>query len=198
MDSSGPKLQEDVDKAEFVDEHNIANIAVDESDEAYFHFMKDILAKSGLTLSSSEWHTYASEQPMLDPALLELEPDWGPDELLLFDLINEALVDTYAYEASLRSSTWVPRYEFHLVMRPLHLDGYMIEEVWTRLKRQLDCFVEVATEDVVAADFRNKDGWMDLNFGSELVGLDLEDWIIEDLVHEVVTELGESQINPSF
>lgn len=188
MDSSEPKLQEDLNKTPIVDHYNVA---VDENDEAYFHFMKDILAKSGLT--GSEW--YPSEQPVLDPAFLDLEPNSGPDQLLLFDLINEALVDTY--EALLLSGTWVRQCGF--VTRPLHLGEYMIVEVWARLKRQLNSFVEVATEDVVAADFRKKnDGWMDLNFDSELVGLDLEAWIIEDLVDKVVLELAESRNNPSF
>lgn len=188
MDSNESKLQEDATKVHVTDHYNIG---VDESDAAYFLYMKDILAKSGLT--GSEW--YSSETPVIDPAFLELEPDSGPDQVLLFDLINEALVD--AYESSLCSGTWAPRCGF--VTRQFHLGERMIEEVWARLKRQLNSFVEVAIEDVVAADFlKNRDGWMDLNYDSELVGLDLEDWIVEDLIDEIVLEIGESQINPSF
>ncbi|KAF3330006.1 Protein TRM32 [Carex littledalei] len=188
MDSNESKLQEDETK---VHVNDLYNIGVDESDAAYFLYMKDILAKSGLM--GSEW--YSSEQPVIDPAFLELEPDSGPDQVLLFDLLNEALLD--AYESSLLSGTWVPRCGF--VTRQLHLGERMIEEVWARLKRQLNSFVEVAIEDVVAADFlKNRDGWMDLNYDSELVGLDLEDWIVEDLIDEIVLEIGESQIYPSF
>ncbi|KAJ4809601.1 Protein TRM32 [Rhynchospora pubera] len=86
IDYNEQELEEDRNELH-VRDHD--SIAVDEGDVAYFLYIKDILAKSGLT--GSKWHS--SEQPALDPAFLELEPEAGPDQLLLYDLTNEALVD---------------------------------------------------------------------------------------------------------
>ncbi|KAJ6424950.1 hypothetical protein OIU84_025675 [Salix udensis] len=106
------------------------------------------------------------------------------DHLLMFDLINEELVEIYnsllAYFPRLFSFT--PR------VSPLPRGKHVLEEVWKRISwyRKSRSGMEQSIEDIVARDWEKGDGWMKLRLDAEDAALDLEDMIFDELVDEVL------------
>jgi hypothetical protein len=106
------------------------------------------------------------------------------DHLLMFDLINEELLEIYnsllAYFPKL--------FSFTQRVSPLPRGKHVIEEVWKRISwyRKSRSEMEQSTEDIVARDWEKGDGWMKLRLDAEDVALDLEDLIFDELVDEVL------------
>ncbi|XP_015582786.1 uncharacterized protein LOC8268287 isoform X1 [Ricinus communis] len=166
-------------------------------DKAEFDYVKDILELSGFTKNEllGTWHS--DDQPV-DPSLFEevagcmfLDPECSGTEegylcyhLLLFDLINEVLMETYA-----RSYTYYPMPLSTLShIRPMPVGYHVLEEVWTNISWYLSSIPEPdqLLDHIVSRDLAKSDGWMNLQFDSECVGLEVEDIIFYDLLEEVI------------
>lgn len=167
-------------------------------DEADFNYVRDVLEVSGFNGPEFLGTWYSLEQP-LSPTLFkaleaylhkELESSSSEDvacncdHLLMFDLINEELVEIYssllAYFPKLFSFT--PR------VSPLPRGKHVLEEVWKRISwyRKSRSGMEQSIEDIVARDWEKGDGWMKLRLDAEDAALDLEDMIFDELVDEVL------------
>lgn len=165
------------------------------NDETSFNYVKDVLHLSGFTGNESLGNWYSLDQP-LDPSLFkEMERDLHHqvnysevlsgicDHQLLFDLINELLL-----EMNETSFTYFPRaFSFNHRMRPMPKGHRLIEEVWSRICYYLSFRSEAdrSLDDIVAQDLTKGDGWMNHEFETECVALELEDLIFDELLQEV-------------
>ncbi|XP_048138356.1 uncharacterized protein LOC115749698 [Rhodamnia argentea] len=171
-------------------------VPVDVKDIELFNYVKDVLGLSGFGGNESLGRWHSGDQPV-DPLVYEevegcslpnlesLENSEGGhfDHLILFDLINEVLVDIYQ-----RSFGYYPSPLSSLCRVPPMPEGFrVLEEVWasisfyTSLRPELD----PAMDYVTARELERHDGWMNLRFDSECVGLELEDLILDDLLEEL-------------
>lgn len=166
-----------------------------DNDEASFNYVRDILHLSGFTGNESLGNWYSLDQP-LDPSLFkEMETDLHHqvnysevlsdvcDHRLLFDLINVLLL-----EMNETSFTYFPRaFSFNHRIRPMPKGHRVIEEVWSRICWYLSFRSELdrSLDDIVAQDLTKGDGWMNHQFETECVALELEDLIFDELLQEV-------------
>ncbi|XP_056170396.1 LOW QUALITY PROTEIN: uncharacterized protein LOC115692804 [Syzygium oleosum] len=172
-------------------------VPVDLKDVELFNYVKDVLELSGFGGNESLGRWHSGGQPV-DPSVYEevegcsmpnlesLENNEGGhyDHLILFDLINEVLVNIYQ-----RSFGYHPRPLSSLCrVHPMPEGFRVLEEVWasisfyTSLRPELD----PAMDYVTARELERHDGWMNLRFDSECVGLELEDLILDDLLEELI------------
>ncbi|OAY84737.1 Protein TRM32 [Ananas comosus] len=195
-------IEEDFNKediSEELDNINTVHIQVNEKDEADFQYVKSILKISGFSTSEILGDWYSPDQPV-DPLHFE-EAENSPREhdnyvddddsllnhMLLFDLINEILLEIYD-----SSFVTFPQFSgFCSRIRPMPTGYQVLKEVWANISRYLSSQLQIdqAVENVVAQDFVRNDGWMNLRFDSEYVGLELEDLILDDLIDNVVFDL---------
>ncbi|KAL5991946.1 hypothetical protein ACLOJK_012858 [Asimina triloba] len=178
---------------------DIASMQVDSKDEADFDYVRDILRKSRFSIDGLLGAWYSPDQPV-DPSLFEeiecttLGKGSSPDDIggvsldhmLLFDLVNEVLLEIY--ERSFMYSHW-PLCN-NSSIRPMPIGPQVLEEVWSSISWHLSCKPEYFTMDyIVGLDLTKKDGWMNIQPEAECVGLELEDWIIDDLLDEVTYDI---------
>ncbi|KAF8402908.1 hypothetical protein HHK36_011000 [Tetracentron sinense] len=173
------------------------HVLVDRKDEADFNYVRDVLELSGFSRNEylRTWHSL--DQPM-DPSIFEEvegclpfehdcsrhEADGSCDHQLLFDLINEILLEIYE-----RSFTYCPKpLSFKSHIRPLPMGYHVLEEVWESISWYLSGKpgLDQSLEYVVARDLAKGDGWMNLQFETECVGLELEELIFDALLEEVI------------
>lgn len=172
--------------------YEIPHFHVDTRDKAEYNYVRYVLEISGLTgnESISAWHS--SKQP-LDPLLyeeMEGDPDFCSYESgncnhhVLFDLINEALLEIYGrsccyYPIPLSSLSYI---------RPMPIGSHTLHEVWTHMSQSLSLKPKAGqTADFhVSRDLAKHDGWMNHQWSSEFVALELEDLIFHDLLEEIM------------
>ncbi|KAH9609778.1 hypothetical protein KSS87_012768 [Heliosperma pusillum] len=168
-------------------------------------YVKYVLDIIGFTTTSNElieleaWHS--PDQP-LDPALfdgIEICCPFEPkpcsnkemvmssfDRKILFDMINEALFviheNSYAY--------YPKALTYSCIVHPeLKGKSRVVEQVWEFVDEWLTWRPEVDVELNVAVTHdlsRHKSGWSNLQTDSELLAIDLEDWIFSELLDEIV------------
>lgn len=159
----------------------------DVMDDSNFKFVKYIMELSGFLEDdhSQMWHTV--NQP-LKPSLYKEtecngeETEKPIDHILLFDIVNESLLEIYE-----GSSTYFPRpFSFNLHLHPIPKGHRLLKEVWARVNSYLSLTPELdqTLDDVVRRDL-NSNGWMNLQSEEECVALELEDMIVDDLLDEV-------------
>ncbi|KAI7746513.1 hypothetical protein M8C21_026251 [Ambrosia artemisiifolia] len=175
-------------------------------DNAEFQYVKQVLEKSGFLKNALLGEWYSSYQP-IDPMLFEEietsflqtklldELDLMKDEevvqkiindhhLLLFDLINEALLEIHN-----RTYTYCPHpLTYRSKMRPMPVGCRVLEQVWDFVNMYLSLKPELQTslDDVVSHDLAKGSGWMNLQADAEFVGIELEELLVDDLLDELV------------
>ncbi|CAG7912180.1 unnamed protein product [Brassica rapa] len=176
-------------------------LQVEAQDKGKFNYVKDILEISGFNApeSLSMWQ---SEYQPLDPLVYEEmttttgcmihDPECSRNEeeggncnhLLLFDLINEVLIEIYE-----RSYHYCPKPLSSLCrIHPMPVGYSVLKEVWIRI----NCYLrykplnEESFDKIMSRDLSREDGWMDLQFESECVGIEVEDLIFEELLEELL------------
>ncbi|GAB2295751.1 hypothetical protein Dimus_029907 [Dionaea muscipula] len=174
---------------------------VDSKDEADFNYVRDILRISGYSRDQILGTWYSAEQPVDPSIFVELEscsivePDcsaiYDHDEegtqcnhLLLFDLINEELLTIY--ERSI--SYWPSPLSSCSRMHPMPKGYRVLEEIWASISWYLGSRprFDPSLDYVTTRDLAKDDGWMNLQFDEECVGLELEEFIFEDLIMEMI------------
>ena len=197
-----PTVSETVKNEEILDEHlieEISHLQVDAKDKAEFSYVRDVLELSGFSGNAflGTWHS--DDQPV-NPLVYEevegclvLDPDCCGNEggqcdhLLMFDLINEVLMEIYA-----RSYSYCPfRLSYLSHISPMPAGPHVLREVWGLISWYLSFRTEVdqSLDYVVGTDLAKTYGWMNLQFDTECVGLELEDLIFYDLLDEVILGL---------
>lgn len=171
----------------------------DEEINPEFHYVKLVLELSGFTAKEQTWDWYTIEQPLNPSIFEEIEKQYFPFEQLkcsikmeenkwgrrlIFDLINEALV-----EIDEKSCLYYPRaLSFSCRVHSIPRGERLLEEVWVFVGRCLSWRPELdpTLDFAVAQDLNGRNGWMNLQIESECVALELEDMIIDELLLEEV------------
>ncbi|KAG2262375.1 hypothetical protein Bca52824_069454 [Brassica carinata] len=177
-------------------------LQVEAQDKVKFNYVRDILEISGFNAPES-LSVWQSEYQPLDPLVYQeltetttgcmiQDPECSRNEeeggncnhLLLFDLINEVLIEIYD-----RSYHYCPKPLSPLCrIHPMPLGYSVLKEVWVRI----NCYLRHKTLDeesfdkIMTRDLSREDGWMDLQFESECVGIEVEDLIFEELLEELL------------
>ena len=113
----------------------------------------------------------------------EDQTSYGSDRQLLFDLVNEELLEIYE-----RLSSYFPRlFSFNCSLLPMPEGHNLLKQVWSRVDSYLSLRPELdqTLEDVVGRDLTKRSGWMNLQWEEECVALELEDLIMEDLLDDI-------------
>ncbi|KAJ8747062.1 hypothetical protein K2173_014440 [Erythroxylum novogranatense] len=169
---------------------------VDAKDKADFDYVREILELSGFT-QDEELGTWHSDEQPVDPSLFQemidcmlLDPESSGNEegdnfyyLLLFDLINEVLMDIYAKSYSFYP---IPLSSLSKI-RPMPMGQHVLKEVWGQIRWYMNSSPghRHYLDYILSKDLAKSDGWMNLQFDMECVGLELEDMIFDDLLDEL-------------
>lgn len=175
-------------------------LEVDTFSEAEFNYVKDVLELSGLSTSHESLFTWFSHDQPLDPTVYDelegcllFDPESSGNEessgahcnhLVLFDLINEVLIEIFG-----RSYSYYPKPLSSLChLYPIPVGDQVLREVWTLIKwhLKLNSELDPSLDYYVSRDMEKSDGWMNLQFDSECVGFELDDLIFDDLLTEII------------
>lgn len=190
-----------------VEDRNSDHVLVDDNFKADFCYVKIVLGLLGLTtkdqLTVFTWHTF--DQPLSPSLFEEIETQYFShsidqqssfsvktfDEVnarkLLFDLVNKALV-----ELDEKSCVYYPKalsYSCHVQPMSKGRRNWVLDEVWASVVHSLDWKVDSnASLDVIVGKdlYSGNDGWMNLQMESECIGLELEDFILDDLLDDII------------
>lgn len=177
--------------------NGLLHVKVDMKNKAEFNYVRDVLELSGFsgTECLGKWH---SEEQPVDPLVFEevegcllAQPICSGNEeggscnhLLLFDLINEVLLEIYERTFSYWPMPLTCRSHVH----PMPVGYHVLEDVWANinwyLRRRRE--VDQSLDDAVSHDLSKSNGWMNIQFEAECVGLEMEDLIFDDLLEELV------------
>ncbi|RDX76886.1 Protein TRM32, partial [Mucuna pruriens] len=180
--------------------YEIPCIEVDSSNEAAFNYVRKVLELSGFTGHDSLGTWYSDNQPV-DPSLYDelegcllLDPECSGNSgeggqcnhLLLFDIINEGLLEIFG-----RSYSYYPRPLSSLCnVHPLPEGEHVLYKVWTLISWYINSSTTselyTSLDYYVSKDLAKYDGWMNLQFDSECVGLEIDDLIFDDLLVETI------------
>ncbi|KAK6152466.1 hypothetical protein DH2020_015101 [Rehmannia glutinosa] len=176
---------------------DLLHFHVDTKNEAEFNYVKDVLELSGFSRDEilGKWHS--AEHPVNPLVFEEVEgclvsqPECSGNEeggscnhLLLFDLINEVLLDIHERSFCYWPVPLTNRSHIHQMPK-----GYrVLEEVWAEIRWLLSWPPEIdqSIDDAVSRDLGKGDGWMNLQLDAEFVGLEVEDLIFDDLLEEII------------
>ncbi|CAJ1967930.1 unnamed protein product [Sphenostylis stenocarpa] len=180
--------------------YEIPCIEVDPSNEAAFNYVRKVLDLSGFTGHISPGIWYSDNQPV-DPSVYEelegcllLDPDCSGNSgeggecnhLLLFDIVNEGLLEIFG-----RSYSYYPRPLSSLShVHPMPSGENVLYNVWKLISWYLNSTIYdyyTSLDYYVSQDLAKYDGWMNLQFDSECVGLELDDLIFDDLLEEIIS-----------
>lgn len=158
-----------------------------EYDQAEFKYVRDILEISGLSGNDflKAWHS--ADQPV-DPSIFEEFSDNEvgnvSNHMLLFDLINQVLVEIYE-----RSFIYCPILLSSCShIRPMPMGYHVLDEVWANISSYLGLRpnLDQPFDHIMTSDLSKDGGWMNLQSDIEGMGLELEDLIFDDLLEEVL------------
>ncbi|KAK6926965.1 protein of unknown function DUF4378, partial [Dillenia turbinata] len=177
--------------------NQFVEVEVSRKDYAVFNCIKDILELSGFLQSDNFDAWYSQDQP-LDPSIfeemeacLEKESECYGEEVvansehhLLFDLINEVLLEIYARSLNY----WPNALSSSCHIHPTPRGDHILEEVWKGISWSLISAAEIgqSLDSIMAVDFAKSNGWMNLQLESECVALDLEELIFDELLDEIL------------
>ncbi|CAI9098229.1 OLC1v1034839C3 [Oldenlandia corymbosa var. corymbosa] len=172
-------------------------IQVDMKNRADFNYVRDVLELSGLIGTEFLGKWYSEDQPV-DPKFFDevegcvlAQPGCSGNEeggscnhLLLFDLINEVLLEIYGKTFSYWPKLLTSCSQIH----PMPVGYHVLEDVWSTINWYLRRRPEIdpSLDDAVNHDLSKNDGWMNIQFEAECVGIELEDLIFDDLLEELV------------
>ncbi|KAF2300353.1 hypothetical protein GH714_012309 [Hevea brasiliensis] len=148
---------------------------LNEPDDTDFNYVRDVLEVSGFIEQGCRGTWHSLDQPLSPTLFKELEAylnhelecsseDVGSncDHQLLFDLINEVLLQIYK-----SSLAYFPEsFSFTQRVRPLPKGNHTLEEVWKRISwyRSIALKTTQSLDDIMAQDMAKDDGWMNFNW----------------------------------
>ncbi|XP_068669241.1 uncharacterized protein [Aristolochia californica] len=151
-------------------------------------FILDVLVSSGLLATDQEMlfaTCYSSETPVAPGLVEKLEKKYGeqsewpkPERKLLFDRINCGLAEILG--PCMNQRPWVRSNERRVQVGWSSED--LAEEVWQLLSKQAKEGSLGSAESALGGDVR----WMDLADDIDMIGRELEKFLIDELMEEVV------------
>lgn len=177
---------------EVMEKQQMCEISVNAKDRAEFKYVKEILEASGLSGEGLPGTWHSDDQPV-NPTVYDWFGDGGGGEkscyhALMFDLINEVLMEIYE-----RSYTYYPSPLSHLSRKaPIPKGQHVLSQVWALVSFYLSVTPEEgddhSLDSVLERDLAKSGWWMNLQFESECVGLQLEDIIFHDLLEQALSD----------
>ncbi|XP_057731868.1 protein TRM32-like isoform X1 [Arachis stenosperma] len=187
--SSPSSLSNANDNTENVTNKSPEKIFLDTGNDSNFRYVKAILQFSGLMENEQILTRHTIDQRLKPSLIMEMESSVEEntkayDQQLLFNLVDEVLLDIYE-----RSSNHFPRpFAFNYLLHPVPKGDYLLNEVWSSVKSYLSLRPELdqTLDDVVRRDLARRSSWMNLQQEEEQVAIELEDMIMDDLLDELV------------
>ncbi|XP_020191678.1 uncharacterized protein [Aegilops tauschii subsp. strangulata] len=175
--------------------------AADPKNEAELAYVKDIFNKSSFRdealfdgwCSQNRAALQEDDCQHYDAAAAAIDfTDMSADELLLFDLTNEALLDVYKDYAAGESRQ--PR--FSAFQRPKPVGERALRELRSRVGRRLDerpqSGVEVDVDAVLSSDLAKEDRWGNFRREADQVASLVANSVLDRLVTELALQLAKS------
>ncbi|GER43523.1 hypothetical protein STAS_20375 [Striga asiatica] len=161
--------------------NDLVHFDVDPSKKAVFNYVKDILDLSGLMRDDPLGRSV--DPSVFDEVECSENETW--DHLLLFDLVNEVLLDIHNRSFQYWPRPLAVRSSVHLMPRGQRV----LEEVWAEIEWLLRWRPEVdqSIDEGVGRDLGKGNRWMNVQTDGEFVGLEVEDSIFDDLLEEIVS-----------
>ncbi|KAJ8900644.1 hypothetical protein K2173_025421 [Erythroxylum novogranatense] len=157
-----------------------------EDKESIFEYVTEVLEVSGINGDEFYIRSCISDQ-LLDPSIFS-EVQYFPNQLccdkkLLFDCINEVLVEVYGYYLGCFPGLLLVK----RTIRPFPDMKNAIREIWEGVYWHLLPFPPPHTLDqIVSKDLAKTGTWMDLQFDTETIVVDIVEAIFEDLTEEIL------------
>ncbi|XP_043718994.1 uncharacterized protein LOC122666927 isoform X2 [Telopea speciosissima] len=172
------------------DPETYVSCMVMEDKKSTFDYVKAVLRISGLRNWDEFLEIWKYSDQLLDAPLFDevevLSGQLRKDQKLLFDCINEVLVEMY--EHYFGCSPWVSFAKPNI--RPIPVGENLIREVWEGIDFHLLPQNQPLTLDrILQKDMAKAGKWMDLRFDIDIVGNEMRDIILEELTEETIYEL---------
>lgn len=164
-------------------------------DDADLDYIRHILEYSGLTKDAFNWKWHSAEQPLrpslFDEACRPQDLECFTEDLssfyyyqLLFDLVNDELVHFYE-----RSTTYYPRaLSSSCNVRPFPIGDHVIEDICGSISKLLNLRQEeqLSLDSFIDFELRKDENWMNLQWESESVALEVDHMIFDQLLEELI------------
>ncbi|XP_020583399.1 uncharacterized protein LOC110026691 isoform X2 [Phalaenopsis equestris] len=175
--------------------------------ESKFNYVKEILRRSRFNSSDFLQALHSPDDGQRDPLIsneaegLSYKPEITEDEYdtllehqLLFDLINEALVETLESFLSYFFPWLSP---FNTNPKPMPMGDQILQEIWGNICWHFKGLPQLGInlEEIVSRNFMRNDRWMNIQYDVEDVVEELESLILDDLLDDAVLQLS---LLPSF
>ncbi|CAO2198999.1 unnamed protein product [Urochloa humidicola] len=188
----------DVDIVQESDFDDLNGFQVDTSHEVEFNYVKDIFKKSSFSneILLDEWYAQNIEA-LQEENCQHYEASaaacdfthMSTDQLLLFDLTNEALLDIYKkYSVSKSKFSW-----FSSSGRPKPVGHRALKELWSRVSCRLDerPWSSIEVDTILSKDLAKSDHWMNFERDADHMGNEVADFVFDQLLNELVLQLAE-------
>ncbi|XP_062187977.1 uncharacterized protein LOC133891252 isoform X1 [Phragmites australis] len=184
-----------VQKSDFDD---LNGLQVDPAYEVEYNYVKDIFKKSSFSneMVFDEWYsrniTALQEEDCqhYEAAAAAFDfTDMSADQLLLFDLTNEALLDIYKkYSVSKSELSWFSSFD-----RPKPVGHLALKELWSKVSCHLNEQPRSSTEVdmILSSDLAKSDRWMNFQRDTDHLGNKLADLVLNKLVTELIRQVAE-------
>ncbi|KAL2330298.1 hypothetical protein Fmac_017879 [Flemingia macrophylla] len=203
-DDSGPKLSryqpvklpvqalqiqfEEHDSSSPAEQFDRGKYCFEENDLIY-DYIKAVLHASGLTRDQMLMKCLSSDK-ILDPSLFDQVEFFSNllchDQKLLFDSINEVLMEVCQHYFGV--SPWVSFVNHS--MRPTPSMKRLIFKVWEGVCWHILSLPPPCTlEQIVRKDMARKGTWMDLGFDAEMIGFEMGETILIELMEDTMLSL---------
>ncbi|CAD6239639.1 unnamed protein product [Miscanthus lutarioriparius] len=181
-----------------VQESDFDGLQVDPRHQIEFNHVKDIFKKSsfGNEILFDEWHSQnitalqEVDCQHYEAAAASFDfTDMSADQLLLFDLTNEALLDIYKkHSVSMSRFSWFSSFD-----RPKPVGNRALKELWSRVSCHLDerPWSSIEIDTILSNDLAKSDHWMNFPRDADHLGNKLADFVFDKLLTELVLQLAE-------
>ncbi|XP_066317197.1 uncharacterized protein [Miscanthus floridulus] len=181
-----------------VQESDFDGLQVDPRHEIEFNYVKDILKKSSFSneILFDEWYSQnitalqEVDCQHYEAAAASFDfTDMSADQLLLFDLTNEALLDIYKkYSVSKSRFSWFSSFD-----RPKPVGNGVLKELWSRVSCHLDerPWSSIEVDTILSNDLGKSDPWTNFPRDADYLGNKLADFVLDKLLTELVLQLAE-------
>ena len=171
---------------------------VDPSHEVEFNYVKDIFKKSSFynEMLFDEWYSQniaaLQEEDCQHYEAAAASFDFtkmSADQLLLFDLTNEALLEIYKkYSVSKSKFSW-----FSSSGRPKPVGHRVLKELWSRVSSRLDerPWSSIEVDTILSKDLAKSDHWLNFERDADHTGNKVADFVFDKLLTELVLQLAE-------
>ncbi|TVU21873.1 hypothetical protein EJB05_31544 [Eragrostis curvula] len=185
-----------IDVVQESDSDGLMGLQVDATHEDEFQYVKEIFRKSSFSseILYDEWYSQniitlqEVDCQHYEAAAAAFDfTDMSADQLLLFDLTNEALLDIYKkYSVSKSKLSWLSSFD-----RPKPVGPLVLKELWSKVSCRLDeqprSTIEVDT--ILSSDLAKSDHWINFQRDGDNIGNDLADFVFDKLLTELNLDL---------